>query len=127
MLQGIHHKAKGLLDGIDHSRQEKAPVRVRARFVRKCTVRDSSLTVADSLNSLSARGVKRRLVAQSEKRQKTCSGKQRKVEMSLLSNLTARRGSILISYKRVSKAAGSHLLDLKRDTLVETGIAKDRI
>ena len=47
--------------------------------------------------------------------------------MSLLSNLTARRGSMLISYKRVSKADGSLLRDLQRDTLVEAGIATDRI
>lgn len=62
-----------------------------------------------------------------KRRQKTCSGKQRKVEMSLLSNLTARRGSMLISYKQVLKADGGQLLDLKRDTLVEAGIATDRI
>ena len=34
---------------------------------------------------------------------------------------------MLISYKRVSKADGSQLLDLKRNTLVEAGIATDRI
>ena len=34
---------------------------------------------------------------------------------------------MLISYKQVLKADGGQLLDLKRDTLVEAGIATDRI
>ena len=47
--------------------------------------------------------------------------------MSLLSNLTARQGSVLISYKRVSKADGSRLLNLQRDALIDAGVAADRI